>query len=141
MAILVGDSVSDRVGLSHPRGRECDDVECGVVMPARRNAMLAGACASAWIASAYAPTPARADDLLRVVIVSGPRDAALVERVEGQVADLDATLERDLTAMPSSPLPVQLVTARRVARTHTADVVVWVWRSTCRGFRGKTRAK
>ena len=69
--------------------------------------------------------PAHGDDRLRVLLVGGPRDAELVTRVEGQVADLDATLERDTTVMPSSPLPVQLVTARRLARTHTADVVVW----------------
>lgn len=87
--------------------------------------MLAGACASACFASAYAPSPAHADERLHVVIVSGPRDAALLDRVEGQVADLEATLERDTTSMPASPLPVQLVTARRLARTHTADVVVW----------------
>lgn len=90
----------------------------------RRSAVIAGACASAWIAAA----PARADDPLRVLLVGGARDETLVTRVEGQVADLDATLERDTTAMPSSPLPVQLVTARRLARAHTADVVVWFLR-------------
>lgn len=90
---------------------------------ARRTAAIAGACASAWIAGAH--HHARADDPLRVLLVGGPRDAELVTRVEGQVADLDATLARDTTVMPSSPLPVQLVTARRLARAHTADVVVW----------------
>ena len=82
--------------------------------------MIAGACASAWIAAA----PASAEPL-RVVLAGGARDAELVLRVEGQVADLDATLARDATSMPASPLPVQLVTARRLARTHAADVVVW----------------
>jgi hypothetical protein len=93
---------------------------------ARRTAAIAGACASAWIASAH---PARADDPLRVLLVGGAHDAEIVTRVEGQVADLDAELERDTTVMPSSPLPVQLVTARRLARAHTADVVVWFVRA------------
>lgn len=89
-------------------------------LPARRTAVIASVCASAWIAA----VPAQAAPL-RVVIVGGARDAELVLRVEGQAADLDATLARDPTAMPASPLPVQLVTARRVARNHAADVVVW----------------
>jgi hypothetical protein len=94
---------------------------------ARRTAAIAGACASAWIASAY--DDARANDPLRVLLVGGDADAEIVTRVEGQVADLAAELERDRSLMPSSPLPVQLVTARRLARAHTADVVVWFVRA------------
>ena len=68
---------------------------------------------------------AAADAPLRVLVLEGERDAALVARVEGQVADLDAVLERERSTVPTSALAVQLSAARKAARAHDADAVVW----------------
>ncbi len=100
-------------------------------MTARKRRARTVIIAGAWIVCALSVMMSRsahADDALRVLLVADDRDEALVTRVEGQVADLDVTLERERMAMPASPLPVQLVTARRLARSHDADVVVWFLR-------------
>ncbi len=79
----------------------------------------------AMVALAVSAGGAVADTPLRVLVLEGDRDAALVARVEGQVADLEATLERDRSTVPTSALPVQLAAARKAARAHDADAVVW----------------
>jgi hypothetical protein len=85
-------------------------------------------CCRATIAMTFvvaAAAAASADTPLRVVILESERDAALVARVEGQVADLDATLERITIPPAAASLASQLAAARRLARSHDANAVVW----------------
>ncbi len=78
------------------------------------------------------PILARADDeatfeRLGVVVREGPRDATIVTRLRGQLADLDGvTLERDASGDAIEPtLEGQLAAAERLGTSHDARVVVW----------------
>lgn len=71
------------------------------------------------------PLAARADRL-GVAVRQGPHDAMLVERLRGQLADLDdvaVAIDEGGTVEPT--LEAQLAAAERIAATHNARVVVW----------------
>lgn len=74
---------------------------------------------------AAAVSAAGAEPVLRVLVLEHERDAALVDRVEGQVADLAATLAREPSTIAAAAVPAQLAAARRAGRAHDADVIVW----------------
>jgi hypothetical protein len=65
-------------------------------------------------------------DRLAVAVRQGPHDATIVERLRGQLADLDdVTLAVDDGGAAEPTLEAQLAAAERVAATHDARVVVW----------------
>jgi len=71
------------------------------------------------------PLAARADRL-GVAVRQGPHDAMLVERLRGQLADLDdvaVAIDEGGAVEPS--LEAQLAAAERIATAHDARVVVW----------------
>lgn len=75
-----------------------------------------------------APTMARADaERLTVVVRLGARDATIVTRLRGQLADLEGvTLELEPGAGAIEPaLDNQLAAAERLGAAHGARVVVW----------------
>lgn len=73
------------------------------------------------------PAIAKADDVrLGVVVREGPRDATIVERLRGQLADLDdIVLATEATPAIESTLEGQLAAAERIASARDARVVVW----------------
>lgn len=62
---------------------------------------------------------------LRVVVLAGRDDDAIIARVEGQVADLPVTLARGPAPAAAHDLSRQLAAAGTIARTTDADAVVW----------------
>jgi len=62
---------------------------------------------------------------LRVVVLAGRDDDAVIARVEGQVADLSVTLTRGPAPAAAHDLARQLAAAGAIARTTDADAVVW----------------
>jgi hypothetical protein len=71
------------------------------------------------------PLAARADRL-GVAVRQGAGDVVLVERLRGQLADLDeVVLEIDAGGASEPTLEAQLAAAERVAAAHAARVVVW----------------
>jgi hypothetical protein len=65
-------------------------------------------------------------DRLGVAVRAGTRDATIVERLRGQLADLDdVTLAIDDGGASEPTLEAQLAAAERVAAAHDARVVVW----------------
>ena len=85
------------------------------------------ALATALALAAAFSTPAAAQDVpLRVAVrVASPIDTALLERTTGQTSDLDVELLPQPTGPLEPSLAEQLVTARSLADTAGADVVVW----------------
>jgi hypothetical protein len=75
------------------------------------------------------PMLAEADDDARlgVVVREGPRDATIITRLRGQLADLtEVTLEVEPSGDAIEPtLDGQLVAAERIGAAHDARVVVW----------------
>ena len=69
------------------------------------------------------PMVARADRL-GVAVREGPHDALILERLRGQLADLDVELAVD-GSTPEPTLDAQLASAERIASDHGARVVVW----------------
>ena len=77
-----------------------------------------------WLMLLLLPVVARADRLV-VAVRQGPHDALIVERLRGQLADVD---DIALTVDPASPEPTleaQLATAEHLAADRGARVVVW----------------
>jgi hypothetical protein len=72
------------------------------------------------------PMMAKADDeRLGVVVREGSRDAMIVQRLRGQLADLEGVaLETDAAALEPT-LEGQLAAAERIGSEHDARVVVW----------------
>lgn len=71
------------------------------------------------------PMLAQADERLGVVVRQGAHDTTIVQRLRGQLADLnDVTLDIDANEIEST-LDGQLATAERLAAEHDARVVVW----------------
>lgn len=73
-------------------------------------------------------TTAWADDArLRVVVREGARDGTIVERLRGQLADLeDVVLEVEpASAAVEATLDAQLATADQLGTAHDARVIVW----------------
>lgn len=71
------------------------------------------------------PLAARADRL-GVAVRRGPHDAMLVERLRGQLADLDdVVFAVDEGGAAEPDLEAQLAAAERIATAHDARVVVW----------------
>ena len=62
---------------------------------------------------------------LRVVVLAGRDDDAIIARVEGQVADLPVTLTRGPAPAAAHDLSRQLAAAGAIARTTDADAIVW----------------
>jgi hypothetical protein len=61
---------------------------------------------------------------LRVVVLAGRDDDAVIARVEGQVADLSVTLTRGPAPAAAHDLARQLAAAGAIARTTDADAIV-----------------
>lgn len=77
-----------------------------------------------WLMILLLPMVARADRL-GVAVREGPHDAVILERLRGQLADLeDIELTVDASA-PEPTLDAQLASAERIASEHGARVVVW----------------
>jgi hypothetical protein len=73
-------------------------------------------------------TTARADDArLRVVVREGARDGTIVERLRGQLADLDDIVldVEPASAAIEATLDAQLAAADQLGTAHDARVVVW----------------
>ncbi len=85
--------------------------------------MLARALACLALSLALAGVAAAAP--LRVVVLAGRDDDAVIARVEGQVADLSVTLTRGPAPAAAHDLARQLAAAGAIARTTDADAVVW----------------
>ncbi len=62
---------------------------------------------------------------LRVVVLAGRDDDAIIARVEGQVADLPVTLTRGPAPAAAHDLSRQLAAAGAIARTTDADAIIW----------------
>ena len=76
-----------------------------------------------WLMLLLLPMVARADRR-GVAVREGPHDALILERLRGQLADLDVALAVD-ASMPEPTLDAQLASAERIASEHGARVVVW----------------
>lgn len=70
------------------------------------------------------PVVARADRLV-VAVRQGPRDAVIVERLRGQLADVDDIALSIEPASPEPTLEAQLAAAEHLAADRGARVVVW----------------
>jgi hypothetical protein len=71
-------------------------------------------------------TPEAEAERLGVVVRAGARDATIVSRLRGQLADLDrVTLEIEASDAIEPTLDGQLATAERLATAYGARVVVW----------------
>ena len=70
------------------------------------------------------PVVARADRL-GVAVRQGPHDAVIVERLRGQLADLDTIALSIDDSAPEPTLDAQLASAERIASERNARVVVW----------------
>jgi hypothetical protein len=71
------------------------------------------------------PMLAQADERLGVVVRQGAHDTTIVQRLRGQLADLnDVTLDIDANEIEPT-LDGQLATAERLGAEHDARVVVW----------------
>lgn len=88
--------------------------------------MLARALACLALSLALArPAIAAPGAPLRVVVLAGRDDDAIIARVEGQVADLPVTLTRGPAPAAAHDLSRQLAAAGAIARTTDADAIVW----------------
>ena len=88
--------------------------------------MLARALACLALSLALArPASAAPDAPLRVVVLAGRDDDAIIARVEGQVADLPVALTRGPAPAAAHDLSRQLAAAGAIARTTSADAIVW----------------
>jgi hypothetical protein len=77
-----------------------------------------------WLMLLLLPVVARADRL-GVAVREGPHDGLIVERLRGQLADLeDVTLTVD-ASIPEPTLDAQLASAEHIASDRGARVVVW----------------
>ncbi|MCB9573457.1 MAG: hypothetical protein H6709_15365 [Kofleriaceae bacterium] len=93
-------------------------------MPASVHRLLIATAAA--LAAAAAPRPARAGAIAVVLVERADvDDDALVDRVEGQVSDLDVTLVRELGEVGAGAGRAELDAARTIAGPHGARVVVW----------------
>ena len=72
------------------------------------------------------PMLASADDeRLGVVVREGSRDAMIVTRLRGQLADLDGVVLESESGAVEPTLEGQLAAAERIGAAHDARVVVW----------------
>ena len=92
---------------------------------ARRMRSCLCAVATTVLSLTLAAAPARADKLRVLVLVGSDGDRELVERIAGQTADLEASLEAEEAVLPPD-LEGQRAAARSRAAKSGADVVVWL---------------
>ncbi|MDB4990422.1 MAG: hypothetical protein JWN04_5600 [Myxococcaceae bacterium] len=103
-------------------------VQCSaLVVPRCKLALVLCGAVCLWLSAPVAVV--RADALNALVRLSDAADQSLFRRIRGQTSDLTVTLQRELSVPLEASLRAQLATARALAQTHGARVVLWAMRS------------